>query len=118
MLLILAGSLILVSGDLRIAATHLMRIYMWRCQRSSWRYILQPDEDLQIVPTESTFSTCLPCRPVPPQEYAEWLPTFQAAKTAMQDREAALDAVAELIERELTLLGATAIEDKLQQARH
>lgn len=33
----------------------------------------------------------------------------------MQDREAQLDAVAELIERDLLLLGATAIEDKLQQ---
>jgi urease accessory protein UreH len=56
------------------------------------------------------------CRPVPAQEYADWLPKFQAAKTTMQDREAALDAVAELIERDLILLGATAIEDKLQQA--
>lgn len=56
------------------------------------------------------------CRPVPAQEYAQWLPKFEAVKTTMQDREAALDAVAELIERELVLLGATAIEDKLQQA--
>jgi magnesium-transporting ATPase (P-type) len=53
---------------------------------------------------------------VPAQEYAQWLPKFEAAKTTMQDREAALDAVAELIERDLVLLGATAIEDKLQQA--
>jgi magnesium-transporting ATPase (P-type) len=52
---------------------------------------------------------------VPAEEYAEWLPKFQAAKTTMQDREAALDAAAELIERDLLLLGATAIEDKLQQ---
>ena len=57
------------------------------------------------------------CRPVPAQEYAQWLPCFEAAKTTMQDREAALDAAAELIERDLLLLGATAIEDKLQQAR-
>ena len=56
------------------------------------------------------------CRTVPAQEYADWLPKFQAAKTTMQDREAALDAVAELIERDLILLGATAIEDKLQLA--
>jgi hypothetical protein len=56
------------------------------------------------------------CRPVPAQEYAQWLPRFEAAKTTMQDREAALDAAAELVERDLLLLGATAIEDKLQQA--
>jgi hypothetical protein len=42
-----------------------------------------------------------------------------AAKTALQDREEKLDGVAELIERDLMLLGATAIEDKLQQVgRH
>ena len=57
------------------------------------------------------------CRPVPAQEYAQWLPCFEAAKTTMRDREAALDAAAELIERDLLLLGSTAIEDKLQQAR-
>ena len=53
---------------------------------------------------------------MPAQEYAQWLPRFEAAKTTMQDREAALDAAAELMERDLLLLGATAIEDKLQQA--
>ena len=54
-------------------------------------------------------------RVVPPGEYTEWAAGFQAAKTAMVDREAALEVVAELIEHDLLLLGATAIEDKLQQ---
>lgn len=60
---------------------------------------------------------CAPdhCRVVPPEEYAEWAPRYAAAKTAMQAREAALEAAAELIEKDLILLGATAIEDKLQQ---
>ena len=40
---------------------------------------------------------------------------YRAAKTALQDRDAGLDAAAELIERDLLLLGATAIEDKLQE---
>lgn len=52
------------------------------------------------------------------EEYAEWEVTFRAAKTAMVDREGALDAAAELIEKDLLLLGATAIEDKLQAVCH
>ena len=48
------------------------------------------------------------------EEYAQWEVTWRAAKTAMVEREAAMDAAAELIERDLLLLGATAIEDKLQ----
>ena len=47
-------------------------------------------------------------------EYAEWEVVYRAAKTAMVDREGALEAAAELIEKDLVLLGATAIEDKLQ----
>jgi len=40
--------------------------------------------------------------------------TFLAASVALQNRQALLDAAAAEIERDLTLLGATAIEDKLQ----
>ena len=55
------------------------------------------------------------CREVSAEEYAAWEPVYRAAKTALQDREAGLDAAAELIEKDLLLLGATAIEDKLQE---
>lgn len=53
-------------------------------------------------------------RVVPVAEYAQWVVKHNAAKTALQGREARLEEVAELIETDLTLLGATAIEDKLQ----
>src|SRR5262249_26060065 len=46
--------------------------------------------------------------------YAEWNKTFYEASVALEDREAKLDAAAEAIERNLSLVGATAIEDKLQ----
>ena len=41
--------------------------------------------------------------------------TFTAAALALQNRQALLDEAAEAIETELTLLGTTAIEDRLQQ---
>jgi len=48
-------------------------------------------------------------------EYAEWNDVFHTAKTTIgHDRDALLDAASDLIEKELTLVGATAVEDKLQ----
>ncbi|KAG6727632.1 hypothetical protein I3842_02G135000 [Carya illinoinensis] len=49
-------------------------------------------------------------------EYATWNNEFQKAKTCIgADREAMLERVAETMERELILVGATAVEDKLQK---
>jgi hypothetical protein len=48
-------------------------------------------------------------------EYASWNAEFLQAKTSIgPDRELQLERVADLIERELILVGATAVEDKLQ----
>ena len=45
----------------------------------------------------------------------EWLERYRAAATAMSNRDAELAAVASEIERNLDLVGATAVEDKLQE---
>lgn len=52
---------------------------------------------------------------IPPHVYADWAPRFAAARAAVVDRDAAVEAVGAELERELTLLGATAIEDRLQE---
>jgi hypothetical protein len=49
-------------------------------------------------------------------EYATWNDEFQRAKTSIGgDREAMLERVSDMMERELILVGATAVEDKLQK---
>ncbi|XP_030647206.1 probable phospholipid-transporting ATPase IM [Chanos chanos] len=48
------------------------------------------------------------------QFFTEWKQRHQEASTALEDREEKLDQLYEEIERDLLLLGATAIEDKLQ----
>ncbi|XWS16208.1 hypothetical protein CRYUN_Cryun34aG0065400 [Craigia yunnanensis] len=49
-------------------------------------------------------------------EYSAWNNDFQKAKTSIgADREAMLEKVAEMMERDLILIGATAVEDKLQK---
>lgn len=48
-------------------------------------------------------------------EYHSWKREFDAAKTSVTDRQKKVDAVGGQIECELTVTGATGIEDKLQQ---
>ena len=43
-----------------------------------------------------------------------WQQKYFEAKTSLQDRDAKVAEVSELVERDLILLGCTAIEDKLQ----
>lgn len=48
-------------------------------------------------------------------EYSNWCERYDRANVSMGDRQRELCETYELIERDLTLLGATAIEDKLQE---
>ena len=53
-------------------------------------------------------------REVPKHELSAWLEAYDEAQAALVDREDALAEVAERIERNCVLVGATAVEDKLQ----
>lgn len=52
---------------------------------------------------------------LPSSEYTRWKEQFQDANTSVVNRQERVEAVSELIEDSLDLLGATAIEDKLQR---
>ncbi|CAM8946147.1 unnamed protein product [Rhodiola kirilowii] len=58
---------------------------------------------------------CLAYKDISPDMYERWNEKFIHAKSSLRDREKKLDEVAELIERDLILIGCTAIEDKLQE---
>ncbi|XP_030499413.1 phospholipid-transporting ATPase 3 isoform X3 [Cannabis sativa] len=58
---------------------------------------------------------CLAYRDLSPDMYESWNEKFIQAKSSLRDREKKLDEVAELIEKDLILVGCTAIEDKLQE---
>ncbi|XP_019246911.1 PREDICTED: phospholipid-transporting ATPase 3-like isoform X2 [Nicotiana attenuata] len=58
---------------------------------------------------------CLAYRDLTPDVYESWNEKFIQAKSSLRDREKKLDEVAELIEKDLVLIGSTAIEDKLQE---
>jgi phospholipid-translocating ATPase len=57
---------------------------------------------------------CLAWKDLSSEQYAAWKTKYHAATVALDNREEKVDAVAEEIEKDLILIGATAIEDKLQ----
>jgi phospholipid-transporting ATPase len=54
-------------------------------------------------------------RTLSPAEYAKWNSDYQEAMTVLNQRERLIDELAERVESDLVLVGATAIEDKLQE---
>jgi phospholipid-translocating ATPase len=57
----------------------------------------------------------LACRRLDEAEYIEWNTVFVQAKTTIgSDRDELLEKASDMIEKDLFLVGATAVEDKLQ----
>ncbi|KAF8639497.1 hypothetical protein AX17_001402 [Amanita inopinata Kibby_2008] len=69
---------------------------------------------LEDYASEGLRTLCIAYRDIPEQEYIQWAAIYDQAAATINGRGEALDQAAELIEKDLFLLGATAIEDKLQ----
>jgi phospholipid-translocating ATPase len=72
-------------------------------------------EHLEMFAREGLRTLCIAQRVLDEEEYQMWNREHEVAAAAVQDREDKLERVAELIEQELSLLGGTAIEDRLQE---
>ncbi|KAF8539362.1 hypothetical protein BDD12DRAFT_737388 [Trichophaea hybrida] len=71
-------------------------------------------QHLEDYATEGLRTLCLAMREVPDEEYRKWSAVYEKAATTINNRSEELDKAAELIEKDLVFLGATAIEDRLQ----
>ncbi|KAH9942242.1 phospholipid-translocating P-type ATPase [Epithele typhae] len=69
---------------------------------------------LEDYATDGFRTLCIAYRDIPEAEYKQWVTIYDQAAATINGRGDALDKAAELIERDMFLLGATAIEDKLQ----
>ena len=58
---------------------------------------------------------CIASRDIPETEYRTWSGIYDQAAATINGRGDALDKAAEILEKDMFLLGATAIEDKLQE---
>jgi len=72
-------------------------------------------EHLEMFAREGLRTLCIAQKELGEEEYQNWNREHEIAAAAIQDREDKLEAVSDLIERDLTLLGGTAIEDRLQE---
>ncbi|XP_066195241.1 phospholipid-transporting ATPase IC [Sylvia atricapilla] len=72
------------------------------------------EEALDVFANETLRTLCLCYRDISQDEFEVWNKKFMEASLATSHRDEALDKVYEEIEQNLILLGATAIEDKLQ----
>ena len=72
-------------------------------------------QHLEEYASEGLRTLCLAMREIPDQEFNEWWKVFDKAQTTISgNRAEELDKAAEILEKNFYLLGATAIEDRLQ----
>ncbi|SCU90430.1 LADA_0F04016g1_1 [Lachancea dasiensis] len=69
---------------------------------------------LEQYATEGLRTLCLGQRELSWEEYETWNRSYEIAAASLTEREEEMERAADSIERELTLLGGTAIEDRLQ----
>lgn len=71
-------------------------------------------EHLEMFAREGLRTLCIAQKEISESVYQAWNKEHDIAAASVEDREDKLEVVSDAIERDLTLLGGTAIEDKLQ----
>ncbi|GJN93129.1 hypothetical protein Rhopal_006174-T1 [Rhodotorula paludigena] len=85
---------------------------------------LREDHDQEVINTTSRQleefanaglrTLCISSRYLTDDEFANWSKIYDKACAAIEDRDDEIERACELVEHDLTILGATALEDKLQ----
>ncbi|NXW08850.1 AT8A1 ATPase, partial [Fregetta grallaria] len=101
------------SGKLRLYCKGADTVIYDRLAESS-KYKEITLKHLEQFATEGLRTLCFAVAEISESDYQEWLDVYHRASTAIQNRALKLEESYELIEKNLQLLGATAIEDKLQ----
>ena len=71
-------------------------------------------DHLEMFAREGLRTLCVAQKEVKEEEYQAWIKDYDLAAAAVQNREEKLEIISDAIERELMLMGGTAIEDRLQ----
>lgn len=75
----------------------------------------QTSKDMELFANNGLRTLCIAYRYLEEDEYFEWSRTYDAAANSINDRDEEIDKANALIEHSLIILGATALEDKLQE---
>ncbi|OQR96809.1 phospholipid-transporting ATPase, partial [Achlya hypogyna] len=87
-------------------------VIMPRCKKDDFTADL--NDQLKTFATEGLRTLVLAKRELTTAEYDDWNKTYQEAATSLVNRDQMLDDAAEALEVGMEIVGATAIEDKLQ----
>lgn len=79
------------------------------------KYTPRLEEELKRFASEGLRTLVLCCKEISEADYIAWDNQYHDAITALTNRDQLLEDVAEVIEKEMRIVGATAIEDKLQE---
>ncbi|XP_073518558.1 phospholipid-transporting ATPase IB isoform X4 [Phyllobates terribilis] len=101
------------SGHLRLYCKGADNVIFERLSRES-QYMEQTLNHLEQFASEGLRTLCIAYVDLDESEYKEWLVVHNEASVVLKDRVQKLEECYELIEKNLMLLGATAIEDQLQ----
>ncbi|XP_066872811.1 phospholipid-transporting ATPase IB isoform X4 [Kogia breviceps] len=101
------------SGQLRLYCKGADNVIFERLSKDS-KYMEETLCHLEYFATEGLRTLCVAYADLSESDYAEWLKVYQEASTILKDRAQRLEECYEIIEKNLLLLGATAIEDRLQ----
>uniref|UniRef100_A0A6Q2Y6E1 Phospholipid-transporting ATPase n=1 Tax=Esox lucius TaxID=8010 RepID=A0A6Q2Y6E1_ESOLU len=101
------------SGQIRLYCKGADSVIYERLEDSSEYQEITLDH-LEQFATEGLRTLCYAVADISEESYREWAELYQQAATSITNRALNLAETYELIERNLQLLGATAIEDKLQ----
>lgn len=71
--------------------------------------------DLEAFANEGLRTLCIAYRVISDEEYNVWVKNYEEAASSIYDREEKIEQACEMIEHSLTLMGGTAIEDRLQE---
>ncbi|CAG8455671.1 8932_t:CDS:2 [Paraglomus occultum] len=104
-----------LGGDVALFCKGADNVIMERLAAGQDDLIAATTKDIDDFSNAGLRTLTLAYRTLEPAYYAEWAAKYREASTSIEDRNAKIDATADEIERELILLGATAIEDKLQE---
>lgn len=72
-------------------------------------------KDMEDFANGGLRTLCIAYRYLSEEEYTDWAKVFDAASSSITDRDEAIEQASEQIEHSLQILGATALEDKLQE---
>ncbi|XP_068278596.1 phospholipid-transporting ATPase IB isoform X2 [Nyctibius grandis] len=101
------------AGQLRLYCKGADNVIFERLSKDS-QYMEQTLCHLEYFATEGLRTLCIAYADLSENSYREWLNVYNETSTLLKDRTQKLEECYEIIEKDLLLLGATAIEDRLQ----